>query len=171
MTTTGFAIKQQQCSTTGLALSWLAWLAGLAYFAYQHRWTAALIWLVLVPGVRLILFRSFPKISRYLGYGRIVDVLPLQAGSSPVAVTFYTFFSCPFCPIVLQRLEALQKTMNFSLHRIDVTLRPQLLLSKHIQSVPVIEVAGERLVGNVTTEDLAAFIGRVRPLETLPVAS
>jgi glutaredoxin len=171
MTSTGFVIKQQQCSTSGLALSWLAYLVGLAYFVYLHRWTAALIWLVLVPCVRLILFRSFPRISRFLGYGRIIDALPLHVDASPVAVTFYSFFSCPFCPIVLRRLEALQKTMNFSLQKIDVTLHPQLLFSKRIQSVPVVEIAGDRLVGNVTTEDLAAFIGLVRPLQLRTAAS
>jgi CBS domain-containing protein len=61
--------------------------------------------------------------------------------------------------------------MNFSLQKIDVTLHPQLLFSKRIQSVPVVEIAGDRLVGNVTTEDLAAFIGLVRPLQLRTAAS
>jgi CBS domain-containing protein len=47
----------------------------------------------------------------------------------------------------------------------------QLILSKRIQSVPVVEIDGDRLVGNITTEDLAAFIGRVRPLEPLRTAA
>jgi glutaredoxin len=171
MTAIGFAIKPQQCSVSGLVLSWLAYPVGLAYFVYQRHWAGGLIWLVLVPCVRLLLFRSFPCFSRYLGYGRVVDVLPLHVGTSNVTVTFYSFFSCPFCPIVLRRLEALQQTMNFSLEKIDVSLRPQLILSKRIQSVPVVEIDGDRLVGNITTEDLAAFIGRVRPLEPLRTAA
>ncbi len=79
---------------------------------------------------------------------------------APVAVSFYTFFSCPFCPIVLARLQALQKQMGFTLKMIDVTLNPQTLVTKGIRSVPVVEVGEHRLVGNSTTEQLAALIAR-----------
>jgi glutaredoxin len=78
--------------------------------------------------------------------------------TAPVAVNFYTFFSCPFCPIVLARLQALQKQMGFTLQMIDVTLKPQTLMTKGIRSVPVVEVGEHRLVGNSTTEQLAALI-------------
>jgi predicted DsbA family dithiol-disulfide isomerase len=76
-----------------------------------------------------------------------------------VVVTFYGFFSCPFCPIVWQRLEALQKEMDFTLEKIDVTFKPQILMSKRIAAVPVVEVGKDRVVGNATTEQLAALIG------------
>ena len=69
-------------------------------------------------------------------------------------------FSCPFCPIVLARLQALQKHMGFTLKMIDVTLNPQTLVTKGIRSVPVVEVGEHRLVGNSTTEQLAALIAR-----------
>lgn len=106
----------------------------------------------------------FPHISRFLGYGRIVDKLapiPPHANPSaaPVAVNLYRFFSCPFCPIVLARLQALQKQMGFTLEIFDVTLRPEMLLTKGIKSVPVVEVGDQRLlVGNSTTEQLAKLI-------------
>jgi glutaredoxin len=80
-------------------------------------------------------------------------------------VTFYGFFSCPFCPIVLQRLEALQKEMDFTLEKIDVTFNPQALMSKRIISVPVVEAGSDRLVGNATTKELAELIGFAQPLE------
>jgi hypothetical protein len=52
----------------------------------------------------------------------------------------------------------LQKQMGFTLEIFDVTLRPQMLLSKGIRSVPVVEVGDHRLVGNSTTEQLAVLI-------------
>jgi CBS domain-containing protein len=58
----------------------------------------------------------------------------------------------------LQRLEALQKEMDFTLERIDVTFKPQTLVSKGISAVPVVEVGNERLVGNATSEQLADLI-------------
>jgi thiol-disulfide isomerase/thioredoxin len=170
MTTQRIAVKQQQCSVLGLALSWATYLAGLAFLGYERNWAGALIWLVLVASIRLALFRYFPSVSRFLGYGRVDDKLPAHVNRAPVAVTFYSFFSCPFCPIVLQRLEALQKKMDFTLEKIDVTFSPQILMRKQIQSVPVVEVYGNRVVGNATTEELAGLIGFAQPLEPFKAA-
>lgn len=170
MTTKLTALKKQECNVTGLVLSWVGYLAGLAVLAYGHHWLGGLLWLVVVPCVRWALFRYFPSISRFLGYGWIDDKLPAKVGRARVAVTFYSFFSCPFCPIVLQRLETLQKEMDFTLERIDVTLKPQILLSKGISTVPVVEVGKHRLVGNATTEQLAEFIALARPSEPCKVA-
>ena len=156
--------KDQQCSVAGLALSWIGYIAGLAYFSYQRQWVAALLWMVGILGLRWALFYFFPHISRFLGYGRITDkfgsVPPPNADPrvNPVAVNFYSFFSCPFCPIVLARLQALQLHMGFRLTTFDLTLKPQALMAKGIRSVPVVEVGDHRLVGNSTTEQLAALI-------------
>ena len=156
--------KDQQCNVVGLALSWISYAAVLAYFSYQRQWVVALLFMVGVPSLRWTLFHFFPHISRFLGYGRIVDKLapvpPSHAGpgATPVAVNFYSFFSCPFCPIVLARLQALQMQMGFTLKTFDVTLKPQMLIEKGIRSVPVVEVGEHRLVGNSTTEQLAALI-------------
>ena len=164
--------KDQQCNVTGLALSWIGYAAGLAYFLYQRNWVVALLWMAGVPSLRWTLFHFFPRISRFLGYGRIVDKFPLprlraEGENASVDVNFYSFFSCPFCPIVLARLEALQKLMGFTLKTIDVTLKPQMLLSKGIRSVPVVEVGAHRLVGNSTTEQLAALIATGQSPERL----
>lgn len=169
--------KEQQCNVAGLALSWIGYAAGLGYFSYRRQWVATLVWMVVVPSLRWALFRFFPRISRFLGYGRIVDKFaPIPAphanpGAVPVAVNFYSFFSCPFCPIVLARLQALQKQMDFTLKTFDVTLNPRTLLTKGITSVPVVEVGDHRLVGNSTTEQLAGLIALGQASELLQVSS
>lgn len=168
--------KNQQCNVAGLALSWIGYVAGLGYFSYQHQWVGALLWMVGVPCLRWALFHFFPHISRFLGYGRIVDKLaPVpqmhsNPSAAPVAVSFYSFFSCPFCPIVLARLEALQRQMGFTLKTFDLTLRPQTVMAKGIRSVPVVEVGDHRLVGNSTTEQLAALIALGQGPELSPAS-
>jgi glutaredoxin len=104
--------------------------------------------------------RKFPSLSAGMGYGRIVDEPAGTVAPQPVKVTVYTALGCPFCPLIEQRLESLQKTMNFSLEKVDVTLRPDLLTSKGIRSVPVVEVSGRYLFGLVSTKDLAAAIAQ-----------
>jgi glutaredoxin len=162
MTRQPLAFKEQQCNVLGLALSWLGYLAGLIYFAYERSWVGGTFFLVLVPCVRWVLFHFFPSVSRFLGYGRVDDQIPERTNPARVTVTFNSFFSCPFCPIVLRRLEALQQNMDFTLEKIDVTLKPQMVVSKAIRSVPVVEVGGRRLVGNLTSTQLADFIALPR---------
>lgn len=160
MTSQSFSFKPQQCTVSGLVLSWVIYFAGLIFFFIAKRnWVGGLAWLVLLPCLRWTLYRYFPSLSRFLGYGRVNDQLPARIVRAPIAVRFYSFFSCPFCPIVLQRLEALQREMGFTLERIDVTLHLQLVMSKGIRSVPVVEVGDRRLVGNATSEQLATFLG------------
>lgn len=153
-----FALKEQRCSVLGLALGWLGYFAGVLYFVYQRSWVGGSLFVVLVPCLRWALFHYFPSVSRFLGYGTVDDQVAESAGTARVAVTFYSFFSCPFCPIVLRRLEALQKVMEFTLEKIDLTLQPQMVVSKGIRSVPVVEVGGQQLIGNLTTAQLAEFI-------------
>lgn len=168
--------KNQQCNVAGLALSWIGYVAGLGYFSYQHQWVGALLWMVAVPCLRWAVFHFFPRISRFLGYGRIVDTftpfpqMHSNPSAAPVAVSFYSFFSCPFCPIVLARLEALQRQMGFTLKTFDLTLRPQTVMAKGIRSVPVVEVGDHRLVGNSTTEQLAALIALGQGPELSPAS-
>jgi len=157
-------LKKQQCYVAGLALSWIGYAVGMAYFSYQREWVVVVLWTAGVPCLRLAFFYFFPYISRFLGYGPIVDKLaPIppphtNPSASPVVVNFFSFFSCPFCPVVLARLQALQKQMGFTLETFDVTLKPQVLLTKGIRSVPVVEVGDHRLIGNSTTEQLAELI-------------
>ena len=48
--------------------------------------------------------------------------------------------------------------MGFKLKEIDVTLKPDLLISKGIKALPVIEVGKNKLTGNATSEQLALLI-------------
>jgi CBS domain-containing protein len=57
--------------------------------------------------------------------------------------------------------------MGFTLEKIDVTLRPDLLAAKGIRSVPVVEVGARLLFGLVTTKELAAAIAEAQA----PIAS
>jgi thiol-disulfide isomerase/thioredoxin len=167
--------KKQQCNVVGLALGWIGYVVGMGYFTYQHQWLVALMWMAGMPALRWTLYHFFPSISRFLGYGRIADafssIAPVRVNpqTAPVAVNFYSFFSCPFCPIVLARLQALQKQMGFVLQVIDVTLKPQTLMTKGIRSVPVVEVGDDRLVGNSTTEQLATLISHGEALASAHV--
>jgi glutaredoxin len=70
----------------------------------------------------------------------------------------YTANVCPFCPIVRQRLAALQHTLDFELSEVDVTFQQALIKQKGIRSVPVIEADGRRWIGNATTAELVSFL-------------
>jgi glutaredoxin len=168
--------KEQRCSVVGLAMSWAGYAVGLWYFSYHRQWALALLWMLGLAGLRWGLFHFFSHISRFLGYGRIVDKLTpnhsprANSRAAPVAVNFYSFFSCPFCPIVLGRLQALQSQMGFTLRTFDVALNPQILITKRIMSVPVVEVGDDHLVGNSTTEQLVRLIAGCRESELLPAS-
>ena len=155
--------KPQQCTVSSLYASWIGYPLGLAFFAFTAHWVGGLIWLFSVPCARWGYVRLFPRFSAWKRYGTVDDKLPDHVARAPVKVTFYSFLGCPFCPIVLARLEALQKEMGFYLERVDVTLQPQILANMGIRSVPVVEVGMRRLVGNATSAQLAQFIGQPFP--------
>jgi glutaredoxin len=166
----GTSLKRQECTVVGLILSWLFYPGVAVWLGYAHGWVAAAVWLAMLPVLRWALYRYFASASRFLGYGRIADTLPASVPQAAVPVTFYSFFSCPFCPIVLRRLIALQQEMGFTLEQVDVTRQPQLLMSKGIRAVPVVEAGGRRLVGNASTEQLAELIAQARPTAAAAIA-
>jgi glutaredoxin len=73
-------------------------------------------------------------------------------------VVLYTANVCPFCPIVRRRLTELQRRMGFELEEVDVTFRLELIRAKGLRSVPVVEADGRTLIGNATSEALAALV-------------
>ena len=160
------APRKQECTVSSLYLSGavgvVLYAAGLVFFAYKASWMDLLLWLVLLPGLKWAYLRFFERISRWTGYGRVEDKLPTSMKKTNVEVTYYSLLGCPFCPIVEGRLKTLQKEMDFTLTRIDLTLKLQLSASKGIRSVPVVEVGEDRVVGNATTEQLAQLIGRAQ---------
>jgi len=151
---------KQECP---LALVWLTWIGvpALALFmGVSLGWPAGVF--VLAVGVmgQLAYVRWFPRISRWVGYGRVDDE-PAQVGSPGGAapkVTLYTASACPFCPIVRRRLVELSKLMSFELEEIDVTFRPGLVAQKGLRSVPAVEAGGRFLTGNATSAQLAEFL-------------
>jgi glutaredoxin len=165
---------KQQCRISMVYLSWAVYLGGLAASAWYSYWAFGAVLLVTVPVIQWMYIRKFPSLSASMGYGRITDEPTGTVVPAPVKVTLYTAPGCPFCPLIERRLESLQKTMNFSLEKIDVTLRPDLLASKGIRSVPVVEVPGRFLFGLATTKDLSTAIAEPVQqclVESQPVSS
>jgi glutaredoxin len=167
--------QQQQCTVRSLyfsgAVSAVGYVVGIAFFAFQSQWAALLFWLLFVPSLKWAYVRFFSSTSTWLGYGRVDDTLPASVKKARVEVIYYSLLGCPFCPIVERRLKTLQKKMDFTLTIIDLTLKPQLAASKGIQSVPVVEVGNDRVIGNATTEQLADLIGRAQVSEPAPLVS
>lgn len=156
------AIGKQQCVLKNLYTSVLMfailYTVGVVFYFYKGNWPVLLAWLVLLPCGRWLSLRLSPFTSKWRDQGSIDDKLPCNVNKVHVEVVFYTHNGCPFCPIVKRRLEALQREMDFTLTKMDLSFRPQLAATKGIQSVPVVEVGKERLVGNATTEQLAQLI-------------
>lgn len=128
---------KQQCHMASRSVSWVIVGGGLIFFLRTGADGAAL----LLPVIALLFpwtyVRFFPAVSRYMGYGRVDDQPAQAVGQVPAKVTLYTALGCPFCPLVKQRLLALQAQMGFELEEVDVTLKPNLLIVKGIRSVPV----------------------------------
>lgn len=150
---------KQQCPMANIYLTWAAFVGGLVFFLLGRKYTLGLIWLVLVPLVQWAYICAFPAISRYIGYGSVADQQAQVKAHTQANVTIYTALGCPFCPVMKRRLVGLQREMGFSLEEVDVTFKPELLMTKGIRAVPVIEIGEERLVGHATSKQLADFIG------------
>jgi len=151
---------KQQCHISMIYFSWIIYLGGLAVAAWYAYWVFGAAWLVSAPIGQWLYIRKFPSLSAGMGYGPITDAPAGALAPAPAKVTLYTALGCPFCPLIEERLESLRESMGFPLDKIDVTLRPDLLASKGIRSVPVVEVEGRFLFGLVSTQDLAAAIGQ-----------
>ena len=150
---------EQRCTILNLYLNWLILFAGAAFFAATGRFFFLAVWIIGAPVFQLAYIRIFPKISKVMGDGPIVDDAAGTPHPAPIDVTLYTAAGCPFCPIIEERLEALRQTMGFRLTRIDVTARPDLLTAKKIRAIPVVEVGGQLRTGNMTSRELAELIG------------
>ena len=148
----------QACSVRSLYRVWLAYAAGLVVFASGASWIALTLWAAVVPVAKWLQIRFYPRLSPLFGYGRVDDDRSVTAPRSLAEVTLYQALGCPFCPIVLSRLRALQKEMGFSLQLVDVTLQPQVLAARGVRSVPVVSVGDRWLVGNATSKQLAELI-------------
>jgi len=156
---------KQQCYMAVIYLNWLLLATGLVYLSFTHRYALAGAWLVTLPLFLFAYIRYFPLMSRAMGYGKVDDTpadhlepSAFQNESPALTVTLYTALGCPFCPIVERRLREMQTRMKFKIDKVDVTLRPDLLTSRGIRAVPVVEVDARRIEGNATTEQLSSLI-------------
>jgi glutaredoxin len=151
---------EQRCH---LSAVWLTWL-GLPLLALVVGLRLGPLAALAVLGIgvigQVLYVRCFPYISRWLGYGSVADT---PADPAPLAVpgphvTLYTANVCPFCPIIKRRLAELQRQHRFEVTEVDVTFRPEVIRTKGLRSVPVLEANGRRLVGNATSAQIAEFL-------------
>ena len=151
---------KQQCYLANVWSTWLLLPALAVGMGLYEGWLAGVV--VLLAGVfgQVYYIKIFPRVSRWLGYGTVEDVVAESSKqTSPVSkVTLYTASVCPFCPIVKRRLVELQRNMGFELQEVDITFQPALVMEKAIRSVPVIETDGRYWNGNATTAQLLSFL-------------
>lgn len=161
---------KQQCYLWSVWLTWLALPLPVLVVALRSGWLAAVLVLVVGVAAQLVYVRNFPRLSGLLGYGSVTDEVPSgpATGERPANVTLYTASLCPFCPIVRQRLQALQRDLEFELSEVDVTLKPDLLRRKGIRAVPVVEVDGRMLHGNATSAQLLELLSPEEPGHRVP---
>ena len=151
---------KQQCS---LWMVWMTWLGvpTMAVLVGLRLGVASALVVVAVGIVGQWLYvRWFPKMSMWMGYGSVADAA--ASVTAPAAhlpkVTLYTANVCPFCPIIKQRLAALQQQMRFDVEEVDVTFRPEIVRAKGLRSVPAMEANGQLLVGNSTSAQIVEFL-------------
>ena len=149
---------KQQCHISFVYGSWLIVVCGIIFYLIRGNYVQAALWLLFIPLFLWLYVRYFPSISRYMGYGSVEDRPATVVAPVAGNVTLYTGLGCPFCPIVKRRLTDLQSKMSFELREVDVSFYPELLISKGIRTLPVIEIGAARWVGNGTSLQLAQFI-------------
>ncbi len=151
---------EQRCHIAAVWMTWLG-LPLLALVTGLRLGIVAAIF-VLAAGItaQVLYLRWFPRISRWLGYGSVADspAPPAALQAQLPRVTLYSANVCPFCPIIKRRLVELQKHSPFELEEVDVTFRPDVIHSKGLRSVPVLEANGQLLVGNATSAQIAEFL-------------
>jgi hypothetical protein len=62
----------------------------------------------------------------------------------------------------------LQRQGGFEVEDIDVTFRPEIIRSKGLRSVPVLEANGRVLVGNATSARIAEFLKTAANVQDVP---
>jgi glutaredoxin len=164
---------KQQCHISFVYGSWLFAVCGICYYLFERNYLHALLWPVFILFFLWLYVRLFPSLSSYMGYGSMEDRPANHVIPSEIKVILYTGIGCPFCPIVKRRLLGLQSRMLFELREVDVTFKPEMLVSTGIRSLPVIQIGDARWIGNGTSAQLAEFISThsVRRVEKTEVAA
>jgi len=151
---------EQRCHLAAVWLTWLG-LPLLTVVVALRIGVVAGVVVLAAGGVGQVLYvRWFPRISRWMGYGSVDDT-PAEPGAVTAhlpRVTLYTANVCPFCPIMKRRLADLQRQHPFEVEEVDVTFRPEIVRSKGLRAVPVLEANGRVLVGNATSAQIVEFL-------------
>lgn len=151
---------KQQCALWSVWLTWFVVPVIAVLVSLQRGWIAGLVVALFGVGFQVLYVRWFPRFSKALGYGSVDDVAAVlqSARPRPERVILYTASACPFCHLVRKRLADLQPSLKFDLEEIDVTFRPDIVASKKLRTVPVIEADGRFWLGNATSAELANFL-------------
>lgn len=149
---------KQQCHISFVYGSWLVLVCGMIFYLLRGNYLQVVLWAFFIPLFLWLYVRYFPSISRYMGYGSVEDRPAMQVTHAAANVILYTGLGCPFCPLVRRRLTELQSRMAFGLSEVDVSFKPDFLISKGIRALPVVEIGEARWVGNGTSQQLAQFI-------------
>lgn len=151
---------KQQCYLANVWLTWVGIPLVAVLVGLKADWLGGFGVLVVGIVAQIAYVRWFPRFSRWVGYGSVADqpAEKISAQLSSLVVTLYTASVCPFCPLVRKRLMDLKAELGFELREIDVTFRPDLVLSKGLRAVPVVEANGRYRTGNATSAELLAFL-------------
>jgi len=149
---------KQQCNISFVYSSLSILIGGIVYFLLKGLYFHIVLWIFCILTLVWLYDRLLPVILGYLGYLTMDDEWANQLDHTQVNVILYTGLACPFCSIVRKRLKELQPRMEFNLKEVNVTLKPDVVISKGIRALPVIEVEKVMLVGNATSEQLVKFI-------------
>jgi glutaredoxin len=151
---------KQQCYLANVWLTWLVVPMIAILIGLKTNWLGGFV--VMAAGIvsQIAYMYWFPRLSRWLGYGSVADqpIRKTEATLAALTVTLYTASVCPFCPLVRKRLLDLKNELGFQLREIDVTFRLDLVLSKGLKAVPVVEANGRCKTGNATSVELLAFL-------------
>jgi glutaredoxin len=164
---------KQQCHISFVYGSWLFTVCGLCYYLFERNYLQAILWPIFILLFLWLYVRLFPSFSRSMGYGSVEDRPADRVIPAEIRVILYTGLGCPFCPIVKRRLRDLQSRMSFELREIDVTFKPEMLVSTGIRALPVVQIGEAKWIGNGTSAQLAEFIAThaVRQDEQAEVAA
>src|SRR5574341_1675057 len=162
---------KQQCYLANVWLTWVGVPVVAILTGLKTNWLGGFV-VMAVGMVALIAYVYwFPRLSRWVGYGSVADqpAKKTETTFAALTVTIYTASVCPFCPLVRKRLLDLKAELGFHLREIDVTFRLDLILSKGLKAVPVVEANGRYRTGNATSAELLAFLNEAQNLQAREV--
>lgn len=160
---------KQQCYLANVWLTWVGVPVIAILIGLKTNWLGGFMVMAVGIVAQIAYVYWFPRLSRWVGYGSVVDqpVKKIETKFAALTVTLYTASVCPFCPLVRQRLMDLKSQLSFQLQERDVTFRFDLILSKGFKAVPVVEANGRYRTGNATSAELLVFLNEVtKPVKT-----